>query len=150
MNEKIILSILGSSVLISIIILGIFSLKTILFSNKIYKKQEINEEINEAINKFTPTLDIKTEAPKKTLEIIDYHIKTIKELEMKEINTIITEKILYQKLKTEENFKKKIELLKIEEQQNCLIAYLEIIKKHINDLSDKEIDEMLKYIEINF
>ena len=81
--------------------------------------------------------------------MVDLNIKTLKETEMNEL-TIIKEELLYQKLKTEENLKIKFETLKKEQQQECLITYFEIIKKHINNLSYDEIKEMLEYIDTKF
>lgn len=151
MNEDFLLPILGGIVLFFILILGIFSLKIILFPNKTYKEQEqeSKDEIEQALNQFIPTLETKNESHKKILEMVDLNIKTLKETEMNEL-TIIKEELLYQKLKIDENLKIKFETLKKEQQQECLITYFEIIKKHINNLSYDEIKEMLEYIDTKF
>ncbi|MGL5355686.1 MAG: hypothetical protein ACRDAQ_03930 [Cetobacterium sp.] len=158
MNEEFVLPFVGIIILITILTLGIFSIKIILFPNKTYrekeeeKKAKEKDELIEALNSSIPKIsDLpKKESQKKILETVDNNIKKLKEIEMNDIKIDIKQELLYQKNKKNEEITIKINLLKKEEQQKCLINYFETIKRHINKLSDDEIQDIILYIEKKF
>ena len=149
MNQEELLPILGIFVLICILILGIFSIKMILFPNKTYQEQEqeSNDELEESLNNLTPPLTLERNSLKKILKTVDVNIKELKEIEM---NKTLKEELSYQKLKKDEDLQIKINILKKAEQRKYFVSYLETLKKHSENLSDNEINDLLIYIETKF
>ncbi|MGL5725254.1 hypothetical protein [Cetobacterium sp.] len=143
MNEELLLPIFGSVILISILILGIFSIKAILFPKVTPQKQE---EVEEALKIFIPRINLEKESPKKILEKVDINIKELKEIEM---NKNLKEELIYEKLKIDQDIQIKIELLKKEEQKKYFIIYLDLLKKYANNLSNDQIAGVINYIEKN-
>lgn len=157
MEENFFIPFLGFVVLIFILILGFFSIKILLFPNKTFKEEEEEnlENLEEALQNLSPIKSISNErSVKNVLKVVDSTLDSIKEIEMNENNKInksnIKEEIIYNKLKQEENLNIKINKLKQEEQKKSLFMYFKIIEKHIENLSENEIEDILKYIESKF
>lgn len=117
MDEEKVLPILGCVILIFILILGVFSIKMILFPNKTYEEEkEVQEEIEEALKNFIPMVDLEKISLKEVLEEVDTNIKKLGEIEMNKVKTL-KEELIYQKLKLDEDLQIKINLLKEKEQK---------------------------------
>lgn len=148
MDKEKVLPILGCVILIFILILGVFSIKMILFPNKTYEEEEkeVQEEIEEALKNFIPMVDLEKTSLKEVLEEVDTNIKKLGEIEMNKVKTL-KEELIYQKLKLDEDLQIKINLLKEKEQKQYFLNYLDILKKYSDNLSGKEITSLIDSIE---